>query len=163
MAFRMVSSSMPEPVTIIRRSGRVALRLAIKSKRFWPLRLPSRMRSIPCKVPMSGSEAEISSKSTSLSNRARNPTNRSGSLSTTAIRMGDFFASAAFAAIADFIAFPTRVDGASIAAFLDDAKRANGFVITAVTWHHLIEKRPECSQGYLTDYHQKDGGRGSQR
>src|SRR5208282_2868686 len=134
MAFRMVSSSMPDPVTIMRRSGRVALRLAIRSKRFWPLRLPSRIRSMPCKLPMSGREAEINSKSTSLSNRALNPTNRSGSLSTTAIRIGDFFTGAVFAAIADFIAFLLGVDGASIAAFVLDGKRGNGFVITAVTW-----------------------------
>ena len=100
----MVSSSMPEPVTIMRRSGRLALRLAIRSNRFCPLRFPSNTRSILVRLPMSGRDAEMSSKSVSESNRARNPTKRSGSLSTTARRMTGFFAGAAIhVAVAAFI------------------------------------------------------------
>src|SRR6476660_5430868 len=106
IAFKMVSSSMPEPVTMIRRSGRLALRLAIRSNRFWPLRLPRSTRSMLGKLPMSGNEAAISSKSVSESNRARNPTKRSGSLSTTARRMAGFFTGEAFMAVAAFIGFP---------------------------------------------------------
>jgi len=95
-ALRRYADAMPDPVTMILRSGRVAFRLAITSNRFCPERLPSRMRSMPCSVLISGSPAEISSNSGSESNNARNPTNRNGSLSTTAIRITGFLATAAF-------------------------------------------------------------------
>ena len=86
---------MPDPVTMMRKSGRVAFRLAMASNKFWPERLPSSTRSMFGSWPIS-IEAEISSKSGSESKRARKPTNRRGSLSTTAIRMIGFFATAAF-------------------------------------------------------------------
>src|ERR1700676_1301402 len=60
MALRMVSSSTPEPVTIMRNCGWVAFKLAIISNRFWLEFSPSRTRSMFCSVPASGNEAEIS-------------------------------------------------------------------------------------------------------
>ena len=54
---------------------------------------------------MSGSDAETSSRSFSESNSARNPTNRSGSLSTTAMRMDGFLVGTAFIAVAAFMDF----------------------------------------------------------
>src|ERR1700674_1304883 len=61
------------------------------------------MRSMFCSVLISAKVAETSSNSGSESNNARNPTKRSGSLSTTAIRIIGFLATAAF------IVFPVRI------------------------------------------------------
>src|SRR3954462_2763998 len=92
----MVSSSAPRPVTMMRRSGRAALKLAITSNRFPPSRLPSSAISASWCRATSPSEDAISSKSLSSSNSARKPTNRSGSLSTTAIRIFGLLARAGF-------------------------------------------------------------------
>jgi hypothetical protein len=72
--------------------ARLAFRLAIKSKRLCVLRLPSSTKSMFCSTPISGRETDTRSKPDSESNRARNPTTRSGSLSTKAIRMSGFVA-----------------------------------------------------------------------
>src|SRR5438132_14022177 len=63
MALRMVCSSMLEPVTMIGKCGRGVFKQAITSKRFWLWQLPSSTRSMFCRIPISGNEAEISSKS----------------------------------------------------------------------------------------------------
>src|SRR6266567_2440538 len=72
-----------------------------------------------CCEPMSGNEAEISSKSGSESNRAWKPANRSGSLSTTAIRISGFLVGAAF------LAFPKTEQNTD---FGDPARWKNAIV-----------------------------------
>src|SRR5437016_328057 len=126
MALRMVCSSMPEPVTMMRNCGRGAFRQDITSSRLW--QLPRSTRSMFCCAPMSGNEAEISSKSGSESNRAWKPANRSGSLSTTAIRISGFLVGAAFMAFC----FPLRDIAISITAFAETVR------ITAVTLRWLL-------------------------
>ena len=96
ITFKMVSSSMPEPVTMMRRPGRLALSVAIRSNRFCPLQLTSKTTSMSARVARSETDSAISSKPDSESNRARNPTRRSGSVSTTATRISGFLATAAF-------------------------------------------------------------------
>src|SRR5215813_8230338 len=83
----MVSSSAPLPVTMMRRSGRAALSPAITSKRFWPARVPRSTRSISLRGPSSARLQETNSRSVSVSNKLFNPIKRSGSLSTTAMRI----------------------------------------------------------------------------
>ena len=73
-----------------------AFMLAMTSNKFCALRLPRSTTSISLSVAISIWVAELSSKSESASNKARKPTKRSGSLSTTEMRMGVFFANAGF-------------------------------------------------------------------
>src|SRR2546425_5121308 len=94
----MASSSTAEPKTIMRKLGRVSLRVAITSNRFWPERSPSSTRSMLCWVSASDGEEQISSKPRSEWNTARKPTNCRGSLPTTAIRMSGFFDTVRFIA-----------------------------------------------------------------
>src|SRR5207244_11270834 len=84
----------------------------------------------------SGRLAETSSKSGSESNRARKRTKRSGSLSTTAIRIWGFLVGAAFMAVAAFIDMPVlgRSDVGRISALQGDARIRNALRITGVTW-----------------------------
>src|SRR5215470_13719589 len=85
---------------------------------------------------MSGRLAETSSKSGSESNSARKPTNRSGSLSTTAILISAFFVGDAFIAVPAFMGMPVlgRKDVVRISALERDARFRNVLRITGVTW-----------------------------
>src|SRR5215831_3505654 len=88
MALRMFSSSIPAPITMMRKPGRAAFRVATTSNKFEPIWDPRSTRSMFCWAPASDKEVELSSKSDSEPRQARNPTNRKGSLSITATRMG---------------------------------------------------------------------------
>src|SRR5262249_239058 len=88
MALRMFSSPIPEPITMMRKPGRAAFRVATTSNKFEPIWLPRSTRSMFCWAPASDKEVEVNSKSDSEPRQARNPTNRKGSLSITATRMG---------------------------------------------------------------------------
>src|SRR5689334_6682764 len=89
---------------MMRRSGRAAFSPAITSNRFCPARVPSRTRSISLRGPNSARLQETSSRSVSVSNSDFNPINRSGSLSTTAMRIVLFDAPA-------FIKTPSKTRG----------------------------------------------------
>src|SRR5215471_8021818 len=88
MAFRMFSSAIPVPITMMRKPGRAAFKVATTSNKFEPIWVPRRTRSKFCWAPASDKEVELNSKSDSEPRHARNPTNRKGSLSITATRMG---------------------------------------------------------------------------
>src|SRR5262249_45202632 len=90
MALRMFSSPIPAPITMMRKPGRAAFRVATTSNKFEPIWVPRSTRSMVCCVPASDKEVELNSKSDSEPRQARNPTNRKGSLSITATRMGCF-------------------------------------------------------------------------
>src|SRR5215470_11997808 len=88
MAFRIFSSAIPAPITMMRKPGRAAFKVATTSNKLEPIWVPMSTRSMFCWTAASDKEVELNSKSDSEPRQARNPTNRKGSLSITATRMG---------------------------------------------------------------------------
>ena len=102
---------------------------------------------MPCSRLISGSPAETSSNSGSESNNARNPTKRNGSLSTTAIRMTGFLATAAF------IVFPVGLDSSIQHSNNSPRMQREGDrrEITGVTWN-WASKPPEARRHRETPF-----------